>query len=117
VQSHIPNHEDIHTDNLLIAITDDSILVTVEDNGLHRSSARKYVEGTAIHISQYMLGGTGNLTICDLRQACIGKVHCSKVMPTPYRAPEVILGMTWGNSGDVWSVGLLVREFSVYPSQ
>jgi hypothetical protein len=58
-----------------------------------------------------MLGGAGALTICDLGQARIGKVHRSKAMPTPYRALEVILGMTWGNSVDVWSVGLLVRGF------
>ncbi|KAM0281058.1 hypothetical protein ACHAO9_010896 [Fusarium lateritium] len=102
--------EDIHSDNLLIAITDDSILATVEDNELHRPSARKYVEDTVIHVSQYMLGGAGALTICDLGQARIGKVHRSKAMPTPYRAPEVILGMTWGNSVDVWSVGLLAWD-------
>jgi serine/threonine protein kinase len=85
----------------------------VEDNELHRPSARKYVEGTVIHVSQYMLGGAGDLTICDLGQARIGKVHRGKAMPMPYRAPEVILGMTWGNSVDVWSVGLLVREASL----
>ncbi|KAI6765671.1 hypothetical protein HG530_006741 [Fusarium avenaceum] len=101
---------DIHTDNLLIAITDDSILETVEDNELHRPSARKYVEDNVIHVSQYMLGGAGGLTICDLGQARIGKVHRSKAMPTPYRAPEIILGMTWGNSVDVWSVGLLAWD-------
>ncbi|SPJ74156.1 related to dis1-suppressing protein kinase dsk1 [Fusarium torulosum] len=51
-----------------------------------------------------------DLTICDLGQARIGKVHCSKAIPTPSRAPEVILGMTWGNSVDVWSVGLLAWD-------
>ncbi|KAJ4313616.1 hypothetical protein N0V84_009323 [Fusarium piperis] len=103
-------HTDIHSDNLLIAITDDSVLVTVEDNELHRPSARKYVDDTVIHISQYMLGGAGALTICDLGQARIGKVHRSNAMPVPYRAPEVILGMTWGNAVDIWSVGLLAWD-------
>ncbi|KAF4997458.1 hypothetical protein FGRMN_3822 [Fusarium graminum] len=101
---------DIHTDNLLIAITDDSILTTVEENELHQPSARKFIGDTVIHVSQYMLGGAGALTICDLGQARIGRVHRSKAMPTPYRAPEVILGMTWGNSVDVWSVGLLAWD-------
>ncbi|KAF4465035.1 CMGC SRPK kinase [Fusarium albosuccineum] len=103
-------HTDIHSDNLLIAITDDSILSTVEDNELHRPSARKYVDDTVIHVSQYMLGGAGALTICDLGQARIGKVHRSNAMPVPYRAPEVILGMTWGNAVDIWSVGLLAWD-------
>ncbi|VTT76303.1 unnamed protein product [Fusarium fujikuroi] len=101
---------DIHSDNLLVALTDDSILPTVEDNELQRPSARKFVDKTVIHVSQYMLGGAGALTICDLGHARIGKVHRGNAMPLPYRAPEVILGMTWGNSVDVWSVGLLAWE-------
>lgn len=64
-----------------------------------------------------MLGGAGALTICDLGQARIGKVHRGNAMPLPYRAPEVILGMTWGNSVDVWSVGLLVRDFHPFLSR
>nr|RBQ85984.1 hypothetical protein FVER53263_06598 [Fusarium verticillioides] len=105
---------DIHSNNLLVALTD-SILSTVEDNELHRPSARKFVDETVIHVSQYMLGGAGALTICDLGQARIGqarigKVHRGNAMPLPYRAPEVILGMTWGNSVDVWSVGLLAWD-------
>ncbi|KAL6361369.1 hypothetical protein LRP88_04837 [Fusarium phalaenopsidis] len=31
-------------------------------------------------------------------------------MPMAYRAPEVILGMTWGNAVDVWSTGLLAWD-------
>ncbi|KAF5623651.1 serine threonine kinase [Fusarium sp. NRRL 25303] len=73
-------------------------------------TARKFVDETVIHVSQYMLGGAGALTICDLGQARIGKVHRGNAMPLPYRAPEVILGMTWGNSVDVWSVGLLAWD-------
>ncbi|KAM0234080.1 hypothetical protein ACHAP5_010181 [Fusarium lateritium] len=106
----IQTGKDINTDNLLIAIIDNSIPATVEDNELHRPSARKYVEDTVIHVSQYMLGGAGALTICDLGQAGIGKVHRSKAMPMPYRVPEVILGMTLGNSVDFWSVGLLAWD-------
>ncbi|KAF5659973.1 serine threonine kinase [Fusarium circinatum] len=107
-------HTDIHSDNLLVALEDDSILSTVEDNEFHRPSARKVVDETVVHVSQYMLGGAGALTICDLGQARIGKVHRGNAMPLPYRAPEVILGMTWGNSVDVWSVGLLRGIFRVY---
>ncbi|EWY87454.1 CMGC/SRPK protein kinase [Fusarium oxysporum NRRL 32931] len=103
-------HTDVHSDNLLVALTEESILSTVEDNELRRPSARKFVDDTVIHVSQYMLGGAGALTICDLGQARIGKVHRGNAMPLPYRAPEVILGMTWGNSVDVWSVGLLAWD-------
>lgn len=27
-------------------------------------------------------------------------------MPIPYRAPEILVGMKWGHSVDMWSVGL-----------
>ncbi|EWZ34247.1 serine/threonine protein kinase [Fusarium oxysporum f. sp. radicis-lycopersici 26381] len=73
-------------------------------------TARKFIDETVIHVSQYMLGGAGSLTICDPGQARIGKVHGGIAMPPPYRAPEVILGMTWGNSLDVSRVGLLTWD-------
>ncbi|CAF3501356.1 unnamed protein product [Fusarium graminearum] len=103
-------HTDIHSDNLLIALTDDSILSKVEDNEFHRPSARKCVDDTVIHVSQYMLGAAGDLTICDLGQARIGEVYRGNAMPVPYRAPEVILDMTWDNAVDIWSVGLLAWD-------
>ncbi|CAG2008922.1 unnamed protein product [Fusarium graminearum] len=89
---------------------DSNVIHTVEDNEFHRPSARKCVDDTVIHVSQYMLGGAGDLTICDLGQARIGEVHRGNAMPVPYRAPEVILDMTWDNAVDIWSVGLLVRK-------
>jgi serine/threonine-protein kinase SRPK3 len=55
-----------------------------------------------------MLGGAGPLTICDLGQARIGGEHSGNAMPVPYRAPEIILNMKWGNAVDIWSIGLLV---------
>ncbi|RMZ79960.1 hypothetical protein DV738_g3025, partial [Chaetothyriales sp. CBS 135597] len=101
---------DLHSDNLLIAITDDSILSTVEENEISKPSARKTIDDTTIYVSQYMLGGAGPLTISDLGQARIGRVHRTLAMPVPYRAPEVILGMSWGSAVDVWSMGLLAWD-------
>lgn len=80
----------------------------VEENEMHKPSARKQIGDIIIYVSQYMLGGAGPLTICDLGQARIGREHRGNAMPVPYRAPEVILNMTWGNAVDAWSVGLLV---------
>ena len=36
------------------------------------------------------------------------------IQPIPYRAPEVILGMKWNESEDIWNFGVLV---STYKSQ
>ncbi|MCJ1402269.1 hypothetical protein MMC11_005489 [Xylographa trunciseda] len=103
-------HTDLHSDNLLIAITNDSVLSKVEDDEIRKPSARKPVGDNIIYVSRYMLGGAGPLTICDLGQARIGDEHSGKAMLVPYRAPEVILNMKWGNAVDMWSVGLLAWD-------
>ncbi|OAA68212.1 protein kinase-like protein [Niveomyces insectorum RCEF 264] len=105
-------HTDLHSDNLLIAMTSDSILSTVEDNEINKPSARKAIPNTTstIYVSQYVLGGAGPLTICDLGQARIGSEQTGNAMPVPYRAPEVILGMPWGTPVDLWSTGLLAWD-------
>ncbi|TVY15297.1 Serine/threonine-protein kinase SRPK [Lachnellula arida] len=117
-------HTDLHSDNLLIAITNDSILAKVEDDEIRKPSARKQVNGNIIYVSRYMLGGAGPLIISDLGQARIGNKHAGNAMPIPYRAPEVILNMEWGDAVDIWSIGLLAwdlleREslFRIYDSK
>ncbi|OAR01715.1 hypothetical protein LLEC1_03256 [Akanthomyces lecanii] len=114
----------LHADNLLIALTDDSILSTVELNEIDAPSARKRIGDTIIHVSQYMLGGRGPLVISDFGQARIGAEQHGNAMPMPYRAPEVILGMQWGSAVDMWSAGLLAWDllekeklFKVYDSE
>ncbi|KAH7306037.1 kinase-like protein [Stachybotrys elegans] len=103
-------HTDLHSDNLLVALTSDNILSKVEEEEILHPSARKRINDTIIYVSRYMLGGAGVLTICDLGQAMIGAEHRGIAMPTQYRAPEVILGMPWGNAVDLWSVGLLAWD-------
>lgn len=100
--------QDLHSDNLLIAMTDGSILAQVEEDEISQPSARKQSDDRVTYVSRYMLGGADRLTICDLGQARLGGTHKGKAMPLPYRAPEVILGMEWGCPVDAWSVGLLV---------
>lgn len=42
--------------------------------------------------------------------AFIGDRHASLVSTRHYRAPEVILGLGWGHSCDLWSVGCILVE-------
>jgi hypothetical protein len=100
---------DLHSDNLLVAIIDDSVLADVEEGEVLEPAARKQDDDRFIYVSRYMLAGAGPLTICDLGQARIGSKHTGPAMPLPYRAPEVILKMEWGSPVDLWAVGLLVR--------
>ncbi|KAG4428341.1 hypothetical protein IFR05_016175 [Cadophora sp. M221] len=104
-------HTDLHSDNLLIAITNDSILSKVEEDEIRTPSARKQIGDTFLYISRYMLGGAGPLVICDFGQARIGSKQSGIAMPVPYRAPEVILNMEWDSVVDIWSLGLLIWDF------
>ncbi|KAM0740607.1 hypothetical protein ACQRIT_005791 [Beauveria bassiana] len=117
-------HTDLHADNLLIALTDESILSRVEQNEIDTPIARKQLGERFIYGSQYVLGGAGPLVISDFGQARIGAEHHGNAMPVPYRAPEVILGMQWGPEVDRWSAGLLAWDllekeklFEVYDSE
>ncbi|KGQ04837.1 Serine/threonine-protein kinase SRPK [Beauveria bassiana D1-5] len=117
-------HTDLHADNLLIALADDSILASVEQNEIDTPCARKQIGENFIHVSQYVLGGRGALVISDFGQARIGAKQHGNAMPVPYRAPEVILGMQWGPEVDRWSAGLLAWDllekeklFDVYDSE
>lgn len=66
------------------------------------------VDGITIHVSQFSLESFGPLYLCDFGEARVGSRHEGIAMPLQYRAPEIILGMPWGHSVDMWSVGLLV---------
>ncbi|KAL9945820.1 hypothetical protein ACHAO5_004487 [Verticillium nonalfalfae] len=100
----------IHTGKSAGLTASDSVLAKVEQNEVERPSPRKQTDEVTTQVSQYVLGGAGPLTICDLGQARIGDEHSGNAMPLPYRAPEVILDMPWGYRVDNWSVGLLAWD-------
>ncbi|TRX96862.1 hypothetical protein FHL15_002168 [Xylaria flabelliformis] len=85
---------DLHLDNLLIALRDDSMMAEMEEVEMAGPSPRKQTDDRTIHTSRMMMGGGGGpLTICDLGHAHIGEKHHGFAMPTQYRAPEVIFGL------------------------
>lgn len=48
--------------------------------------------------------------LSDFGEARLGDVHNGLIQPDIYRAPEVILGMSWTSKVDIWNVGALVCE-------
>lgn len=49
--------------------------------------------------------------IADLGNACFGKKHYSTIIQTrQYRSPEVILGIKYGFSADMWSFACMIVE-------
>ncbi|KAI3339393.1 kinase-like protein [Ustulina deusta] len=93
-------HADFYLDNLLIFLTENSIMAEMEEAELYRPSPRKQTDDRTIHTFRIMIGGGGPLTICDLGHARIGEKH----------SLEVIFDMEWGNPIDLWSVGLIAWD-------
>lgn len=102
----------ISSNNLLQGIRDDSILSQVEQDEIKRPIARKTLSDRTIYNSRLLPVSAGVPVLCDLGEARLGdQKHRGDIMPGIYRAPEVILGMEWDNKVDVWSVGVMVRNF------
>lgn len=51
----------------------------------------------------------GTTVLCDLGEARLGTdQQTGDIMPDIYRAPEVILNMSWDSKLDIWNVGMVV---------
>lgn len=48
--------------------------------------------------------------LTDFGEARLGDMHEGLIQPDIYRAPEVILGMSWTSKVDIWNVGVLVWD-------
>lgn len=108
-QAHTNDFSDIHTGNLLEGIQDERLLVKMLEDELSGTLCpRKDAGDRFIYTTRYFRESIGNIYLCDLGEAVVGNENTGPVMPTQYRAPEVILGMKWGHAIDMWSVGMMV---------
>lgn len=111
---------DLKTDNLMLSLEDNTMLVDFSKAGVEQPSPRKKIdESRIIYKSRPFrrpVGGKGYglPVLCDFGEARIGKRHESGpfVQPHIYRAPEVIFEMSWGSVVDIWNLGALVSVFS-----
>lgn len=71
----------------------------------------KETPSRTVYVSRQMPLTKGAPSLCDLSEARFGNIpNVDLVMPDVYRAPEVILGMPWSYSIDVWGFAMTVRE-------
>ncbi|KAG6195524.1 hypothetical protein E4U10_001787 [Claviceps purpurea] len=106
-------HTDVHAGNLLLGITDESQLAQFEENERMRPTARKVIGDRVIHVSQMLMTAAGPPHLCDFGHARIcpdRELQTGLIMPTQYRAPEVLLDMQWDFAVDLWSIGILAWE-------
>ncbi|KAJ0420108.1 kinase-like protein [Aspergillus carlsbadensis] len=100
-------HTDVQPNNLLLGIDDESILFEVEKDEISNPSPRKELPGRTIYATRGMPVSTGQPVLSDLGEARITDSgnQVGLIMPSVYRAPEVMLEMRWDNKVDIWAVG------------
>ncbi|EFW20474.1 hypothetical protein D8B26_003151 [Coccidioides posadasii str. Silveira] len=108
-------HTDIQAKNIIISAKDDSIFREWDDSEAADPSPRKVNDDYTIYLSRAFRrkkgwSGFGMPLLSDFGEARIGEVHDGLVQPDIYRAPEVILGMSWTAKVDIWNVGVLIWD-------
>jgi serine/threonine protein kinase len=106
---------DIQEKNIMLGIEDNSILVDFEAAEKSNPSPRKIVGDRVIHSSRKLKKTKqhGRPILCDFGQARFGLASYSgDIQPYIYRAPEVVLRMSWDQQVDIWNVGVMVRNAS-----
>lgn len=107
---------DLQPSNLLMGINDESFLLQYERNELDNPSPRKSLDGRTIYLSRPLPLSFGPPVLCDFGEARFGEGdHRDDIMPDVYRVPEVILGMKWSYSVDIWNVAMVVRYSLGHP--
>ncbi|KAJ9234127.1 hypothetical protein DTO169E5_6704 [Paecilomyces variotii] len=108
-------HTDIQAKNIMIGSKDDSIFREWENDEENQPSPRKSDGSNIVYKSRPFRrkkgwSGFGMPLLSDFGEARLGDVHDGLIQPDIYRAPEVILGMSWTSKVDIWNVGVLVWD-------
>ena len=100
-----------------MGIDDASVYSKYERNEVQNPVPRKLTEDRIIYLSRPLPLTFGPPILCDLSEAWLGdKENKGDIMPDIYRAPEVILGMKWDYSVDIWNVAMVVYLHLSYKS-
>lgn len=90
---------------------DESILERVEKSELLKPAPRKILGDRTIYSSRSLPITRGIPRLCDFGEARFGDGNedfHADIMPDIYRTPEVILGMKWSYSVDIWGAAMVV---------
>lgn len=102
---------DIQEGNIMIAVKEDIIFKTFEQEEMGEPRLRK-VDGERIIYASRALdipGDASHNVLCDFGDAQFGaETYEGEVMPDLYRAPEIVLGIPWNEKIDIWAVGMMV---------
>ncbi|KAG6186197.1 hypothetical protein E4U10_005854 [Claviceps purpurea] len=94
---------------------DESVLREFEQEELNNPCPRKELEGKTVYQSRELNQAKNfdALVLCDFGSAMRlddGITRREDIQPDVYRAPEVILGIPWTSSVDIWNVGCMIWD-------
>lgn len=111
---------DIKLDNIQEALPDEDVEVLtrlVEAERKQPGPQKAVTNGTTIYTSRSLDYKSGVVypILTDLGMAVFGSVeYTHTIQAIPYRAPEVILGMKWNESVDIWNLGIIVSKYKYF---
>ncbi|KAG7082672.1 kinase-like protein [Colletotrichum scovillei] len=106
-------HTDIQDGNIMLSISDTTILDDLVNEEWRLPSARKVMSDRTTYASTGLEipDDPGDPVISDFGDAQYGEGDFDgEVMPDLYRAPEIILGIPWDEKIDIWALGLMVWD-------
>ncbi|KAB8213320.1 kinase-like domain-containing protein [Aspergillus novoparasiticus] len=104
-------HTDLQPSNILLGIKDNSILSKFEEAEFEAPVPRKTLEDRTVYLSRRLPLSYGTPVLCDLGEARLGTdQQKGDIMPDIYRAPEVILDISWDYKVDIWNVGMVIWD-------
>ncbi|KAJ8462287.1 hypothetical protein ONZ51_g10998 [Trametes cubensis] len=107
-------YADLQEKNILLSLDDFEALQAFEDAERADPLPYKVVGDRNIYLSRAMKCRThGRPVLSDFGEARFGRTkYTGNIQPAPYRAPEVILGMPWDETVDIWSLGTMIWDMS-----
>lgn len=97
----------------MLTVADESVYNDFEKAEAETPSPTKVIDDARTIYGSRKLGRPrdslwGQPVLCDFGEARIGGSHKGLIQPELYRAPEVLFGMEWSSSVDIWNVATLM---------
>ncbi|KAI9806285.1 MAG: hypothetical protein M1825_006400 [Sarcosagium campestre] len=107
-------HADLQAFNVHLKIEEDETILQEFEAGELSSPGPRKIDGDRIIYESRGLKwpkDPGRPVLCDFGEARFGEKTCTdEIQPHVYRAPEVILGISWTYSADIWNVGVMIWD-------
>ena len=109
---------DLKPDNILVGFEDHSVIKDFVRSQASNPMARKIKDGRVIYRSHNEFGPLKSFGILPkiadfglAQRIDESRRNIHPIQPDHYRAPEVVLGIGWSYSVDIWNLGVLVSPF------